>query len=364
MKCHLVYSVPYVGGRIKKGVRKIKVILQRAGFPISVIGDREKIDTSFWPISAPSTITKHLYEYFSSKMPTILYHLNERINIRFEPDDIFIGTPFFPFTLGKSGVTDLSIQSNICPKVFALIAPLHCNIDIKTKHINKDYLASIVHLMNKADILFAIMGKYWWDQWDHSPYTHWKPKMIRLDMAVDVRDFPRVKKRFNPKGERGFLYIGNSDPVKGIDFLIKLASCLKEFSFGYIGHGKDIPGVRRISTGRPLTPEFMSEVAKHFDFFITTGVADANPTTILESMAWGFPVICTPQSGYYETEYLKNVFHEDIEKSIGVLHELQFMEENELITMADKARAVVETEYNWDKFLNTIWKTLENEGVI
>ena len=78
-------------------------------------------------------------------------------------------------------------------------------------------------------------------------------------------------------------------------------------------------------------------------------------------MAWGFPVICTPQSGYYETKYLKNVFHENIEKSISVLESLQFAEEKELIAMANEARSAVEKEYTWDKFTDTILKTLTQQ---
>jgi glycosyltransferase involved in cell wall biosynthesis len=99
-------------------------------------------------------------------------------------------------------------------------------------------------------------------------------------------------------------------------------------------------------------------MAERFDFFITTGIADPNPTTILESMAWGFPVICTPQSGYYETAYLRNVHHEDMGRSVATLRELQFAPEEDLRQMADEARKAAETDYNWEKFVSTIFSTL------
>ena len=102
----------------------------------------------------------------------------------------------------------------------------------------------------------------------------------------------------------------------------------------------------------------MKSVAERFDFFITTGIADPNPTTILESMAWGFPVICTPQSGYYETSYLRNVYHGDIDKSLETLRELQFAPEEVLRRMADEARRTVETEYNWENFMSTIFSAM------
>jgi len=357
MRCHLVYAVPNTGPKIIRAVRKIKHLLQNKGLPISAIGNRQNKKTDLWPISSPSANTKYLYEGFSSKMPTLLYDLRERIKIQFKPDDLFIGHPMFPFS-GIDGVTELSINQKSRPKLFALISPLHCNLKIKTNHINKDYLDAVENLANKADILFAIMGKYWWDQWDSSPYAHLKPKMVRLDMAIDVKNFPRVKKRFNPKGKRGYLYIGRNDPMKGIDLLSKLLLKVGNFPRGWIGNGPDIPGVPKISPARTLTPKFMSQIAEHYDFFITTGMADPNPTTILESMAWGFPVICTPQSGYYATSFRQNIFHKDVPKSVEILRKLQFCDEVDLMRMADEGRNIVECEYTWNKFLSTIFLNL------
>ncbi len=71
-------------------------------------------------------------------------------------------------------------------------------------------------------------------------------------------------------------------------------------------------------------------------------------------MAWGFPVVCTPQSGYYETPYMLNIYWEEIDKSVGVLKYLQYASEAELMEMADKARAVVEADYTWGKFTSTV----------
>ena len=358
MRCHLVYSVPSQRSIIAKLLRRIKQFLQGKGFPLSLIGSRNKVQTQSWPTSTPYSITKNLYTHLSQKMETLLYHLTEPIQIHFKSNDIFIGTPFFPYKPGGNGVTELSISQTRRPKIFALIAPLHCNIIIETSHINKPYLDSINDLIPKADLLFAIMGRYWWDQWEESPYAHWLPKMVRLDLAVDTQDFPRVKTKFNPPGKRRFLFIGRNDPMKGIDFLTKLISESGNFSGGWIGGGPDIPGIPKVSPPRDLIPEFMQRIAERFDFFITTGVADPNPTTILESMSWGFPVICTPQSGYYETTYLRNVYHDNIPRSLEVLEELQYAKEEDLMAMANESRTVVETEYTWDKFNSTIISSL------
>jgi glycosyltransferase involved in cell wall biosynthesis len=98
----------------------------------------------------------------------------------------------------------------------------------------------------------------------------------------------------------------------------------------------------------------MSEIAKDFDFFVNASKADPNPTTILESMAWGFPVVCTPQSGYYENSYRLNIHREDKEGAVQTLRALQTMEEDRLLGMAEEARRVVLRDYTWDKFADVI----------
>jgi len=288
-------------------------------------------------------------------MPTLLYHLTERVHCRFQPNDIFLGHPYFPHTEGRHGVTELALKENIRPRKVALISPLHCDVKIKTDHINKEFLDDVDKLLSSTDILFAIMGEYWWDQWDSSPYAHWKSKMVRLDMAVDAQRYPRIKKSFNPAGKRGYFYVGNSsDPRKGVDFLSRLMNQFGDYPKGWIGSGPDIPNVPRISDSRQLTPEFMTEVRKQYDFFISPAKADPNPTTILESMAWGFPVACTPKSGYYKKDYRKNIYLDDIAGSVAVLNELQYADEQKLMSMADKAREVVVADYSWDKFTSTV----------
>ncbi len=357
MRCHFVYSVPVVNKSLIQRInRKIRLILNRASVPVPLITNRQPDEKEIdqWPIRQPYSVTKNTYKALSKVYPTYLYHLTERVKIHFNKDDIFLGHPFFPYKPNGIGVTEFAVSSKIKPRVLAIITPLHCDINVKTTHINKAFLDHVNGLMPRVDVLFAIMGQYWWDQWNQSPYAHWKPKMVRLDLAVDVKDYPFIKKKFNKPGHRKFLFIGRNDPMKGVDFLSKLAFELKDCEFGWIGGGGDISGVKRISGKRQLDSMYMTKVAREYDFFISPSLADPNPTTILESMAWGFPVVCTPQSGYYETTYRSNIYWEDIDKSVNVLRHLQYANENELTKMADEARKVVETEYTWEKFTSTV----------
>lgn len=357
MKCHLVYSVPFtqnmVGGRIERRFRKM---FHDLNMPIGLLKNRQPRNTDLcdWPVKSPFENTRNLYLSLNRKIPTLLYHLTERVPCRFSSDDIFLGHPFFPHLDGQYGVTEMASKEKTRPWKFALITPLHCDVSIATTHIDRSFLKDVGELFPVADVLFAIMGEYWWNQWDESPFRHWKAKMIRLDMAVEVLHYPRVKHRFNPPGQRGYLYIGTSDHRKGSDFLGQLMGFLGAYPRGWIGYGPDIPNVPRISPDRALAPEFMAEIAEQFDFFVSPSRADPNPTTILESMAWGFPVVCTPQSGYYETPYRRNIYLDDLERSISVLEELQYADEADLLRMANEARQVVETQYTWDRFTSTV----------
>lgn len=363
MKCHFVYSVPMHmnSSLVARVERKIRKIMNDNCIPVGLISNRQPTldDFKTWPIQSPSENTRHLYLALSKKMPTLLYHLTEKVHCHFQSEDVFLGHPYFPHVEGKYGVTELALKNRIRPKKVALITPLHCDVEIKTDHINKEFLEDVNKLLPASDVLFGIMGHYWWDKWDYSPYSHWKSKMVRLDMAVDAQRYPRIKKSFNPKGKRGYLYIGNSsDPRKGVDFLSRLMKQFGDYPKGWIGSGPDIPNVPKISDSRQLTPEFMAEVGNKYDFFISPSKADPNPTTILESMAWGFPVVCTPQSGYYETDYRRNIYLDDIAGSVNVLNELQYDDEQKLIFMADKAREKVVVDYNWDKFTSTVIQNL------
>jgi glycosyltransferase involved in cell wall biosynthesis len=210
------------------------------------------------------------------------------------------------------------------------------------------------YLISNTDIVFGIMGKYWWDQWKYSKYAHWQKKMIRLDMAVDINKYCKIKNQFNQKNKRKFLYIGRNDSMKGTDFLSCLAKSCPEYEFGWIGSGNQIEGVNKISDFVELTNEFMKKIAIEYDFFISPSRADPNPTTILETMAWGFPVLCTVQSGYYEDEVITNIFLDDIEKTKSVLKKFQEMEECELITISNNSRKKISNSYNWNVFTEKI----------
>jgi glycosyltransferase involved in cell wall biosynthesis len=289
----------------------------------------------------------NLYRYLRQRAPTLLYDWQERGEIRFKAGDIILGHPHpNPNTLVQKAI----LNDRRC-KVKALIFPMHHAIPRITEFT--------LPLLERADMVFGIMGPYWYDTLDNSHFAPWKHKIIRLDMAIDTHQYPLIKKQFNPPGRRGYLYIGSNRPEKGCEILGKTMAQLRDFPKGWIGGGPDIPNVPRIATYAHLTPKFVSSLATKYDIFVNTSISDANPTTILEAMAWGFPVACTPQSGYYKIPSIITLSTTDIEANVKALLELQYAPEEYLLQLSMTNRRLVEMHYTWERFCTTVWQVLE-----
>jgi glycosyltransferase involved in cell wall biosynthesis len=362
-RAHLVYAVPQRPDRflVERAWRRGRSMLNDLGMPVGLIGSREPTteELDSWPARSPYTITKYLYRALARRLPTRLYHLQEHVRCGFQKDDIFIGHPYFPHANGRLGVTELAAASTVRPKRFALITPLHCDTSVQTTHLNGAFLHDVNSLVSGADVVFGIMGKYWWDRWDTSEFRHWKPKMVRLDMAIDASGYPHLKKTFNDAGTRRCFMIASSDePLKGGTLFAQIASACPDIEFGWIGDGPEIPGARRISHNRPLTAEFMRGVAARYDIFLSCSRADANPTTILEAMAWGFPVLSTLESGYYAAPYRRTVPFRDTTGFVAAVKQLQQMSSEDLRAMSDAARAVVVRDFTWDRFTGDVMRRL------
>ena len=107
----------------------------------------------------------------------------------------------------------------------------------------------------------------------------------------------------------------------------------------------------------------LETLAQECDVFLTMGVSDANLTTILEAMAWGFPVACTPQSGYHNVPVIRSLSTTEMEYNLSILDAFQNAPEEELMAHADEARRLVEQKYTFERFTNTVLGPLRELGV-
>lgn len=305
---------------------------------------RLSVDTR--PLRAPYSIALNLCRYLRERSPTKLYDIEERGAIRLDKEDVLLGHPWpDPETIVQQTLR----KAGPC-RCKALIVPVH--------HGLPDINQYLLPLLDQVDLVFGIMGDYWYDTLEDSFLADLRHKLVRLDMAVATDEYPLIKQRFNPPGQRGYFYIGSDRPEKGVDILDRTMGKLGGPRAGVIGC-KSLDNVPAIAEGALLTPTFMQKLAQDYDFFVNTSRSDANPTTILEAMAWGFPVACTPQSGYYKMPSIMELSCTDIDHNVEVLRELQHAPEERLLALSRQNRQRVETHYTWERFCGTVWAHLK-----
>ena len=343
---HFVYASTPGTGALARLRGRASRLAQTVGVSIPYAGDRDRLDTSRWPAHAPLSITHHVLRALRELDHVRFYDWKERVAIRHGPEDVLLGHPF-PDDMSRAfnrGCLEGGFKCRVA------LTPLHYGLP--------QYCEAIARPLDACDHILGITGRYWFDTWNQGPFARWTPKITHLDMAIEVERFPRVKRFFNPPGRRAFLFIGNGEPYKGAHLLSQLFGLAAgKHRCVWIGADRELPNLDRRPPQR-LRGEVMERLAQECDVFLTMGISDANPTTILESMAWGFPVACTPQSGYYNMSEIRELSTTDMALNLEVLDYYQNANEEELRAQADRGRSLVETAFTFERYTRTVTDTL------
>jgi glycosyltransferase involved in cell wall biosynthesis len=237
----------------------------------------------------------------------------------------------------------------------ATIHPLHT----ATPHHNMPF----DHLARKADKIFSICGPYWTDTIAQTPFSHWGPKIVRLDMAVDKRHYPYLRTKFNPPGQRKLVYIGANMPMKNVDYLYQIMRRMSDVRLHWYGGDGGHPLARLpnvdVTGWVTLTPDMAKKIVNECDIFVNVSNSDANPTTLLEAMAWGIITSCTKESGYWKDPLFTELHLNDLGATVKALRDLLELPNDALMQRAAKGRVAIETKYNWERFCQTVWNELE-----
>lgn len=301
-------------------------------------------------IHSPYCITRNLYNYLKTRAEVIYHEWSQRGVIDVKPDDVFIGHPHYD----KGTVVQRTIREKHC-RVMCTIHPLHTALPQHNMPFDE--------LARKVDRIFSICGPYWTDTIQNTPFAHWAPKITRLDMAVDPKQFPFLKNKFNPPGKRRLVYIGSSMPMKNLGYMAVIMQGLPNVQLHWYGGSSDhrlakLPNVK--TTGWiQLNKKTAQKIVDECDIFINTSNSDANPTTLLESMAWGLINACTKESGYWHDPLFTELYLDDIGKTRQAIRELIVAPEQQLAERSKQGRKEIETKYTWDRFGNTIWTELQ-----
>jgi hypothetical protein len=286
--------------------------------------------------SSPFCIGNEIGDRLARDYDVRFYGWRDQVRIVPGPGDVLIGHPHWR----RDSVFDVSVkQPGFARRI--LMAPY------------ADDLRQVAYYdrhMEHCDLFLAITGNYWFDRIEAAQIRRWKPKMRHMDLAVNRSYFPFVKTRFNPPGERKFVYIGHTAHNKNIGYLSQLQQQCDDADISWVGRGrKKIPGLHVRGFMDFADPAARAAIAE-FDFMITVGAMDANPTTILESMAWGLIPVVTMQSGYESRAGIVNVPLDDVPGAQAVFHRLQACTDAELLAMQRLGQDAIDDHYRWDRF--------------
>ena len=298
-------------------------------------------------VSAPDSIGRHVGQRLEARYEVAYHDWDERGVIKPEPGDVLLGHPH----PSRGTIFRRSARERGWTRIL-MMGPYH--------HGDLRQNAFVDPMMRDCDLFLAITGPYWFESVASSPCSHWRPKMIHLDMAADRADFPPLKQGFGEPGRRKFVYIGSTAYMKNTPYLTQIARRMPGVDFSWVG-----PGTSGIQGLRPLgffdfdSPDGRAILGR-FDFMVTVGKADANPTTILEAMAWGLLPVCTPQSGYAGIPTITNVPLDDPDGAAAVLTRLNTLPEQHLLAMQAENGRLLDQHYNWDRFADQVIAAIES----
>jgi glycosyltransferase involved in cell wall biosynthesis len=298
-------------------------------------------------ISTPDAIGRELGRRLEARYAVVYHDWSERVAIKPEPGDVLLGHPNpDPNTVFRRSVRLDGWHRRL------MMAPFN--------HGDLRQVAFEDSIIPDCDLYLAITGPYWFQTLEDSSCSHWQPKMIHLDLAIDRGDYPPLKTTIGAPGSRRVLYVGHTHRYKNTPYLSKIAALIPEAGFAWIGTGD-----REISGLEPLGPvEFDTRAGKDlvsgFDFLLTVGRADCNPTTILEAMAWGLIPICTPTSGYEGIASIPNVPLDDAAAAAAIVRRLLHADESELVEMQAENWRRLDEHYTWDRFAAQVIDAIES----
>jgi glycosyltransferase involved in cell wall biosynthesis len=298
-------------------------------------------------VSAPDAIGRELGRRLERRHPVRYHDWDETGVITPEPGDVLLGHPHpSPRTVFRRSLDRPGWRRRL------MLAPF--------SHGDLGQVAFEDPIVRKCDKVLAITGHYWWETVSGSACSHWQPKMVHLDLAVDRSDFPVLDRTFAPPGRRRVLYIGSTAWWKNTPYLSAIADRLPGVEFGWMGAGPPIRGFDALGYVDFATPEGRATVSR-YDFLLTVGRADANPTTILEAMSWGLIPVCTPQSGYAGLAGIPNVPLGNAARAAEIVRGLLDAPDAELVAMQRANWDRLDRDHTWDGFAAKVLDQIEGD---
>lgn len=288
--------------------------------------------------SSPWSIGNNLSQALRSDFSVEVHDWSEDYAIEPEPNDVLIGHPHpdRKTVFRKSFGGSWARRYVICPFT-----------------TNPQQMYFVEPYVRQADAFFAICGPVWAERLETSSYSHLGSRFIHLDMAIKSEDWSPLEKVFNSPGNRKFAFIGSSLALKGTPFLEHLAARRPSNEIGWIGASSWVKSNAECVGYLDLNSSVGRESLSRFDFVISPGRSDANPTVLLEAMSLGLIPICTKESGYDDPEHFYSLRYGKVDEAEIMMDNLQTLETDDLVQRQSQNFSYVKT-YSWGRFTKTI----------
>jgi hypothetical protein len=293
-------------------------------------------------IRTPDAIGAHLALHLRRHYPVVVHNWDAAYRIEPEPGDVLLGHAH-PAPLS---VFRRSMRHTAWRRVI-LMQPFNHSLA---------QLAWLQPMVERCDWFLAITGDYWITTLASSAFASWKPKMIRLDLAVDTRHFPLLKTSYAPPGRRSFLYVGGRGAGKNTGYLQALAQAYGAERFATAG--ARIPGLH-CHGQLDFAQASAQALLRGHDCLLMTSDADANPTTLLEAMAWGLVPMATQRCGYLDEPGIAALPLANVAAGCAALRTLDWLPDAELKRRASFNRQRVQQHYHWERFGQRVLHTIE-----
>lgn len=305
------------------------------------------------PYKAPSSRTWHMGRFLREQAALMGWdfryvNLDSTEPVTIGKDDIVLGHLWF----NEGSFMQQALRQE-CRGKFCIQPYTH-------RMVSDNTLPVLNEMIDLADHLFLVCGPYWYDTMEESRFAHWKAKATRLDNSVNCNHHRYQKKTWNKPGNRGFMCIGYENPIKGMDLIGELAR-VSGFRLGAFAHPHLFPNVPQLIIHEwvHFTPETVAPLCRDYDFFISMGRFDANPTTLNETSCWGLIGACTTGSGYWPNEPFWELRQDDMVFNLEQIDRWQHLPEYELRERSLAMRRLQETNYTWDRLNNVVWGKIQ-----
>lgn len=299
------------------------------------------------PMTAtPDAIGRNLGERLQARYRVVYHDWTDRDEIHPEPGDVLLGHPH----PSRGTIFRRSSRRRGWRRVL-MMSPFNGD---------PAQVAFVDSIIRRCDLYLAITGPYWLKWLGSSTFSHWAPKVVRLDLAIDRKDFPVLRERFNEPGSRRFVYIGHTGATKNTRYLSEIAKRLPGLDFAWMGPGNQPIRGLRVLGRQDFRTQASRDLVSGFDFLLMVSRYDSNPTTILEAMSWGLIPICTPQCGYDDTPTIPNVPLNEADEAARVLLDLETLPSDDLVGIQRRNWDLLDTYYTWDRFAAQVIEAIES----